>query len=508
MREWIQDCEQSHGSDCGEGFEATTSLPYRVIDVQSLRLHQSSAGEVGKYAALTYCWGCQTVPGALVGANLEALNGNIRLESLPQTIKDAIFVTQRLGLRYIWIDAYCIIQDSIEDKNKQIARMGEVYSQAYVTLSASTSASVYDGFLHKRHPRARAASDAWLEICPYEYPRLLVPFRHPNRQGVTGTAVLQEGNGIRQWEENESENESKSPIMYRSWTFQERLLSRRVLIFGAHELYWQCNRAERSCGTYDETGEYRRPIFLSNDGHIKDKYIGMVWRDLIRQYSGRDITHEEDRLVALAGVASRFSETHGGKDVYLAGLWRSQMWESLLWVTKSEECSRPSVYVAPTWSWASVRTPDGITWWGGLIAEGSQRDKDGHSYLEIIQCETTLKTRDLPFGQVTGGKLRVRGLLRPGLCSHEEQDIRTTVRPSASWFKQSDNSVRQVLFDVDSEARDPSLLFYLRVEARYGLALSEEQPGVFRRVGTYCSDSKEIEDKFFLGRSVVDVEII
>lgn len=513
MRHWIKRCEQSH-PHCDNDSTATAILPCRVIDVQSLKLHQPSKGDVGKYAALTYCWGCKAIPGALVGGNLQALKDDIAIESLPPTIKDSIFITQRLGLKYIWIDAYCIIQDSVKDKNKELARMAEIYSQAYVTLSASSAASVYDGFLYKRQPRAQVY---WHTMSGrmYQYPRLVVPFRVPNREGVTGNAVLQAGYG-----DDGQDMERKDPIMHRSWTFQERLLSRRILIFGTHELYWQCNGAERSCGAFDNTSEYSRPAFLSSKSHIKYS-IETEWKNIVKEYSGRDSTHEEDKLVALAGVASRFSEAQGDKDVYLAGLWRSQMRESLLWVTQSKKCSRPSVYVAPTWSWASARTPNGITWWGGRRSE--DRDEDGHSYLEFIQCETTLKTRELPFGQVTGGKLRVRGPLRPGLqrqsalCSDDEQDARPTASPSNSSsasFQDTEHEmemakfIRHVIFDVDSEARELSLLFYLRVEDRHGLALIDEQPGVFRRVGVYRSKSKEMADNFFLGGSVMDIEVI
>ncbi|KAK1502880.1 hypothetical protein CTAM01_04869 [Colletotrichum tamarilloi] len=34
------------------------------------------------------------------------------MTSLSKTFQDAVLVTRRLGIKYIWIDSLCIIQDS------------------------------------------------------------------------------------------------------------------------------------------------------------------------------------------------------------------------------------------------------------------------------------------------------------------------------------------------------------------------------------------------------------
>lgn len=514
MRQWIKECERSH-PDCGIEPTVTTPLPDRVIDVQSLRLHQSFEGEVGEYAALTYCWGCDKVPGALVEANLQALMQGIPVELFPQTIKDAVSITLRLGLKYLWIDAYCIIQDSVKDKEKELAHMAEIYSHAYVTLSASTAANVHEGFLHERQPRTR--SDIW----PFKYPRLTVPFHLPNAEEVAGTVILQEGDGEITF--------SKDPIMYRSWTFQERLLSRRIIVFGAHELYWQCNGAQRQCGAFDGTGEYSRPLFLSHKMHFEARDLALDWERVIREYSRRDVTHEEDRLVALAGIASRFAETQGNKDVYLAGLWRSRIREELLWTPSqlSSEPSLPSVYVAPSWSWASVKTPEGIKW--ALDQEGEHDDRfgQGHTYVEIIECETTVKTSELPFGEVTSGRIRLRGQLRQvlqpqsTLCRENERKALTATTSSTSTPKiveggesemdMHSSPVRlngKVFRDTWDDELDPSSTFLLRFKDKLGLALSRDHAGLFRRIGLYRAGSKETADDDFASSDLTEIEIV
>lgn len=72
---------------------------------------------------------------------------DIGLSHLPEIVKDAILVTREPGLRYIWIDAHCIIQDSEEDKTRELTKMAEIYSCAHVTLSAASAANAENGFL-------------------------------------------------------------------------------------------------------------------------------------------------------------------------------------------------------------------------------------------------------------------------------------------------------------------------------------------------------------------------
>ena len=80
----------------------------------------------------------------------------ISLASLPRTILDAIMVTRNLGMRFLWVDSLCILQDSEDDKIHELAAMGDIYKNATVTIAAGNAESVQDGFL----------SDRSLELCP------------------------------------------------------------------------------------------------------------------------------------------------------------------------------------------------------------------------------------------------------------------------------------------------------------------------------------------------------
>ena len=49
-------------------------------------------------------------------------------------------------------------------------------------------------------------------------------------------------------------------------------------------------------------------------------------------YSKRNITYESDRLPAISGLARYMQSTGAGE--YLAGMWKEDFWESLLWLPR------------------------------------------------------------------------------------------------------------------------------------------------------------------------------
>lgn len=69
---------------------------------------------------------------------------------MPQTYQDAIQVTDALGLRYLWIDALCIIQECQDDWAKESQNMGNIYKNSHVTIAPIATKSCWDGFLRSR----------------------------------------------------------------------------------------------------------------------------------------------------------------------------------------------------------------------------------------------------------------------------------------------------------------------------------------------------------------------
>lgn len=117
------------------------------------------------YVALSYVWGNEGQLHRLTSENLSKYLVGIDPLLLPPTITDAIHVTHTvLRVRFLWIDSVCIIQDSREDKHREVAKMRDVYDYAFLTIDAANAASVSQGFLHDGQPLD--SSRAIPFICP------------------------------------------------------------------------------------------------------------------------------------------------------------------------------------------------------------------------------------------------------------------------------------------------------------------------------------------------------
>jgi len=144
----------------------------------------------------------------------------IPLASLPATFHDAILVTRGLGVRYLWIDSLCIIQNSPEDWTRQSALMESVFSGAYCTIAAASASGTDDGFLRARPERAR---DVVVMRGGGDMPEFYVCEM------------------VDDFEEDVGQNE----LQRRGWVLQERALSRRTIHFAARQTYWECGGGVR-----------------------------------------------------------------------------------------------------------------------------------------------------------------------------------------------------------------------------------------------------------------------
>jgi hypothetical protein len=103
--------------------------------------------------ALSHCWG-RPIKSRLLRATHEAfLNHGIPEDALPATFRDAIVVTKRLGFRWLWIDALCIVQDDERDREAEAAQMCNVYERATFVLSAYSTPSSSAGLSFRRSVR-------------------------------------------------------------------------------------------------------------------------------------------------------------------------------------------------------------------------------------------------------------------------------------------------------------------------------------------------------------------
>ncbi|KAK4444157.1 hypothetical protein QBC34DRAFT_442790 [Podospora aff. communis PSN243] len=115
-RRWLEECVQGH-TKC-RVFN-TPYMPTRMLEISGnthIRLVANPA--VAPYATLSYCWGGDQ-PSKTTMERLSAYRAQIPLDALPKTIREALILTQSIGLSYLWVDGLCIIQDSDQDKSQE-----------------------------------------------------------------------------------------------------------------------------------------------------------------------------------------------------------------------------------------------------------------------------------------------------------------------------------------------------------------------------------------------------
>ena len=133
-------------------------------------------------------------------------------------------LTRYLGHRYFWCDALCIVQNDVQFKHSQIAKMSLIYGQAFLTICALSS---YDsgvgllGFSEKLPGDMPQDISGSTKTCAY----------------VSTTPRLNDISYLLPYEQ-------------RAWTFQERLLSKRCLLFTATHIYFHCQDGMNSNNAY------------------------------------------------------------------------------------------------------------------------------------------------------------------------------------------------------------------------------------------------------------------
>ncbi|KAF2241542.1 HET-domain-containing protein, partial [Trematosphaeria pertusa] len=134
VKGWIAACTTERGSKCN-GHENGRSRARRLIDVEKSCIVDGST--VKEYLSLSYVWG-MAAQFMLTKDVVEDSTNEDFFRSLgtkiPQSIRDAMQVCRNIGVRHLWVDALCIVQDDDEDKKDQIGLMDEIYGHALAVL--------------------------------------------------------------------------------------------------------------------------------------------------------------------------------------------------------------------------------------------------------------------------------------------------------------------------------------------------------------------------------------
>jgi hypothetical protein len=133
-------------------------LPTKVIDVgegtgclKPPLVEASTEVISAPHITLSYCWGGNDSL-KLTASTIEELRSGISISQLPKTIQDAIQVVLHLEIRYIRVDALCILQDSPTDWAKEAASMSDICRNSFLTIAASGASNSEQGLIAQRDP--------------------------------------------------------------------------------------------------------------------------------------------------------------------------------------------------------------------------------------------------------------------------------------------------------------------------------------------------------------------
>ncbi|KAF7526199.1 hypothetical protein G7054_g10850 [Neopestalotiopsis clavispora] len=338
VREWLSVCDSRHSSTCTNACNGSTHgkqlRPSHLIDVKKRCVVDGNVE--GQYVALSYTWQTTEMPShgnlelQLCTNNVNVLTLENSLEECspppPKVILDAIELTDAIGVRYLWVDRLCIHQDN-PAKVSEFECMDRIYAGAYMTIVAAAARGMFltmGQTIDSPAPCAEELLSVYASITSKEKAQSLV------------RAYYREV--------------SESEWAERAWTYQEYILSRRVVFFLGGEIFWQCE-----CAVWDLHHLRPRP---NNEAVVTGSLTSEILRrpisagspdfglyaDLICPYNGRELSFPEDGLFACLGILNQM--TPAFPDGFVFGMPRLYFAHALLW-QPLKGCYEKRVYEGP-----------------------------------------------------------------------------------------------------------------------------------------------------------------
>lgn len=292
IHSWVADCRQNH-PNCQA---ASSDIDLSLIDCRRKTIvsgHSSSP-----YLALSYLWG---------DTKHVALDDGVHIPNdLPAVIADAIGFTLSLGYQFLWVDQLCIDQKDTGKKMKQISQMNLVYSGAEITLVAVAGDDASSGL-----------PGAATRIRPERLVQLPVAVASQSDESIVFCMAPPTKDVIRD-----------SKWATRGWTYQEGFLSRRILVFTNDQVYFECGGMIRLEGLSTEvtTAEFRNGFSDTFQSRVSGPISNMMTRGVtkalgledilstfvncLNNYGRRDLSYEEDRLNAFAGIINELESRY------------------------------------------------------------------------------------------------------------------------------------------------------------------------------------------------------
>ena len=279
-------------------------------------------------------------------ATLPAFRDQLPLDRLSRTVREAIELVRRLGFRYLWVDALCIVQDDKDDWDRESRRMTSVYENALATVVALGADHAGEGlFLSGNEPPPTSPLRTAVLPCVRSKGRVVgyvsLQVFPPEEQGLA------------------EDDHFRSRWASRGWVLQERVLSRRMVYFGR----WQVSG---TCGQevwYEDGIRYALSnSTVLNKYHLQDFFRDLrttsrlsrflprqwkawdilsfrthtlppetLWERVLSDYNTCELSVPSDKLIAIEGLATAFANVSGM--TYFAGIWLEEAWAGLAWKT-------------------------------------------------------------------------------------------------------------------------------------------------------------------------------
>ncbi|KAG4255687.1 hypothetical protein FPRO03_04636 [Fusarium proliferatum] len=381
VAEWLSNCE-THHAECRE---TVSILPKRLLGLEQtehskvLKLVESSAitEKNIRYATLSHCWGPKTSapPLRTTSSNIKDHIQGISLGELTLNFRHAVSICLKLGIRYLWIDSLCIIQDSQADWEAEAAKMADIYRSGYLNIAAVAASDAHEGFI--RDELVENQRDRFTDIKYTIGP-----------DNVQELISLQPSFGF---EEFRHLSANTYPYFSRGWILQEQILAPRTVLFPSGQFFWQCRHWFSS---EDGTLSSKSLLTVSNGDtnlwtklDINSRYLGQVaWYNWAGSFIRRQLLYASDIGPAIGGLIRFYSSQMGYTPIL--GLWKETLAFDLGWrLTHSTAGKQPdkpgNENNFPSWTWLSVLPfPES----DGYFNQSIMIDEDT-SYLEIKTWE-------------------------------------------------------------------------------------------------------------------------
>ncbi|KAH7073030.1 heterokaryon incompatibility protein-domain-containing protein [Paraphoma chrysanthemicola] len=373
-KKWMEECDGKHGSECSG--QSNPKQPRRVINIERRCIQYTPLP--CSYIALSYRWPKSPklmLKSATEDSLMEENGLTLHSDNMLRVVEDAIVLAENLGKKFLWVDALCIPQEGgrpdrrlAAERKDQVNAMPDIYLGADMTIVACTDPNTetgLPGFRDGTRSSQKIANTGTLAFAVAK-PNLFDAIDNVVVKGTVEKNVDPESadsNGA----DTRATRVKGEDWNSRYWTFQEAALSRRLLIFTDHQVFFHCHSAMwredthdaiRSGDTVSESSgqtEYRmldlpslHAPYWRNRSPLQTLPF-LNWIEAVQMYTARIGSREEDFSRGLDFIKRQNRTFCCIPERYFAQALCFYTWEG-----KRRKLN------SPTWCWCRWNVPRGV----------------------------------------------------------------------------------------------------------------------------------------------------